>query len=177
MKLPLSQNCSTFGDGPVGIYGDTCNDIAEYVTAGVVICGIIAATVYRRNAIFSAALIGTSLIRCLYGATIGFSSALALIFASREVYVPVLTWILTWGHTFFRDSDLSVTGCITFCATYAIALAYTTLAGMLATTAAVCTATGTDQPLLAYFLFDLSGILLGIIWLLFGRRPREDGSH
>lgn len=150
MYFPLNQNCSTFNSGTTGLYSDACLDVAEYVTIGAIACFMAATFSYNRASVFAAGLVGTSLFRCFYGSTTGFGSVGGVLLSSREIAVPTATWVLTSGHIFFRESHVSIVGCIAFCTTYSVAVAYTSIAGILATASAVCTFTNERQPLLAF---------------------------
>ena len=165
--VPLNQECSTFGTG-FGIYWDGCTDTAEIVSLFVCLCAVIFAAYQCWSYVFASTLLCLSLLRCIFGATVGMQTTYSAIISSREVSIPVTTWILTWGHTFFNRSggqnDIVCT-CLSVCANYVTALCYTGLAFALGTASIICYETGTAPPYIAFLVFDTVGIAIGSFWL------------
>ena len=165
--VPLNQECGTFGTG-IGIYWDSCTDTAEIISICVCFCFVFFAMYRCWTYVFAAALFSISLFQCVFGATVGMQNLYSALLCSRELSIPVTTWVLTWGHTFFNrssDQDAMVCTCLSVCTNYVVALCYTGLAFALATASIICYETGASSPNVAFLVFDAVGVAIGSFWL------------
>ena len=175
--LPWSQGCTTYGSGTVGIFNDGCNDGAEYGSSAVGLLLIFGTAYVRPRSIFAITFAVLAVFRCFWGTTTGVHQIDAgAMLTSREIFVPMSTFILTTGHISFREPSLSTRGCIAVCGNYIATTALTSAATVLAGTAAVCHASNAAQPLLAFLVFDVTAASIGAIWALGPSCAKPDGN-